>query len=324
MEIFSEIKNSSVRIIIQAINNYFTNNTPIYEEELIKKLRGNLLLRASDAETMLLKQLFHKSKTTPVVLEPRVKSCIPIIPTALELQWLYELVNDPRMSGFLDPNLRSKLLSKINNQTISDSYWTQINWNNLNLPQHNYYDDPKYINTFHLCLKALTEQRQVVYKSHNNNGNSYQEKVSPYKIEFSVNTNSFNFIFWDDEKQQTNKTDIANITELTLLNTSIPSDVISKANMYVELMKKDNEPIVIRLTNTYEALERCFLLLSSYDKKISRQDENTFILEIFHRGHFDEEDLTQIILSLGKSVTVINPPIFREKIINLIKESFTR
>ena len=118
MEIFSEIKNSSVRIIIQAINNYFTNNTPIYEEELIKKLRGNLLLRASDAETMLLKQLFHKSKTTPVVLEPRVKSCIPIIPTALELQWLYELVNDPRMSGFLDPNLRSKLLSKINNQTI--------------------------------------------------------------------------------------------------------------------------------------------------------------------------------------------------------------
>lgn len=324
MEIFSEIKNNSVRTIIKAINDNQLKNVPIAKRTLNDSLRGDFMPGASDAEEIILDNIFEVSASDTKLLEPLIATPFPIIPTAIENQWLAELLYDDRANGLISIALKEKLKASLPNISCVENIWTQINWNNIEIPKHSYYTEPCYIETFRTCYHALLEQKQVYYESYDEYGTVYKGTASPYKLEYCINTNSFNFIMWNEEKAWTFKSDIATITNIKILDLSIPPDVNEKAAQYVEQQKAQSEPIVIKLTDKNEALNRCFMLLSNYDKKICRVKNNVFTLEISHRGHFDEDELTQIILSLGSSVTVLKPLAFRQKIIEYIKASFSR
>lgn len=324
MEIFSEIKNNSIRTIIKAINDNQLKYIPIHKRALVDSLRGDLMPDASAAEEILLDKIFKVSEKDIQLLEPLLDVPFPIIPTAIENQWLAELLYDDRTNGLISIDLKDKLKASLPNKSCVEDIWTQINWNNIELPKHSYYTNPRYIETFRTCYRSLLEQRQVYYESYDEHGTIYKGTASPFKLEFCLNTNSFNFIMWNEEKNWTFKSDVATITNIKILDLSIPSDMNEKATQYVEQQKAQSEPIVIELTNKNDALNRCFMLLSNYDKKIYRIKNNIFKLEIAHRGHFDEEELTQIILSLGSCVTVLKPLSYREKIIEYIKTSFSR
>lgn len=323
MELFNEVKNSSITKIITAFNNSIRTNSPVNRTKLEKEMQSIYEKIVSDIESDVIDRLFIPTSGNKNELLPRISTPIPILPTTVETEWLTEMLNDPRINGMLSVELKSKLTAAIphDNSTV---FWKQMNWNNHEIPSHSYYMEDEYIKIFRCCYDALLQQKLVYYESFDEYGRKYKGTAAPYKLEYSITSNSFNFIMWNEEKKWTFKSNIATITRLDILDEPIPNEVFSKAEAYVEDMRKDDNAIILSLTDKNNALSRCFQLFTSYDKQISTEDNGTFLITIYHRSHFDEEEILQSILSLGSSVTVISPAYFREKVICCIQESYSR
>ena len=323
MELFNEVKNSSITKIIMAYNKSLQSGRPVDRTRLEKNIQSIYDRIVSDVEYDVIDQLFIPTSGNKNEIVPRISIPIPILPTTVETNWLAEMLGDPRINGMLSVELKSKLTNSISHY-IPSVYWKQMNWNNHEIPNHRYYVEEEYIKTFRRCYDALLQHKLVYYESYDEFGRTYKGKAAPYKIEYSITTNSFNFIMWNEEKKWTFKSDIATITRLDILEEPIPDDVSSKAENYVEGMRNEDNAIVISLTDKNNALSRCFQLFTSYDKQISAKEDGTLLITIYHRSHFDEEEIRQSILSLGSSVTVISPAGFRAKIIQSIQESYSR
>lgn len=323
MEMFSEIKTSTIREIIVAINQYMATNSPIKRTDLIKRICKTDMI--TPAEENMIDQIFTTDSKNTSFIKPKLNVSIPILPTSIELQWLTDLLNSQKANLLLTPTLKDKLLSQLAPYKTDSNIWEQLGWNYAPIPQHKYYSDPSYIEIFKLCHKSLQTNKKIYYESHDEFGNNYSGIASPFKIEYCVTTNSFNFIMWNDERKWTFKSDIATITKIDILKESIDENVVSKAQEYVESLRANAEPIRLRIQPKNNALVRCFLLLAAYEKDLTQvENDDSFIIDIYHRTHFDEEDILQTVLSLGSAVTVISPPKFREKTIDLIAQSFTR
>ena len=72
--------------------------------------------------------------------------------------------------------------------------------------------------------------------------------------------------------------------------------------------------VTIKIRNTRNAVERCFALLSSFDKKARLQNDGTYFLTVRYCT-FDEAEVFEKIFSLGATVEVVEPKSFRERII---------
>lgn len=71
--------------------------------------------------------------------------------------------------------------------------------------------------------------------------------------------------------------------------------------------------ISLEVKNTRNAVERCFALFSSFDKKARLQDDGSCFLTISY-SPLDEEEILEKILSLGATVTIIEPKNIRERL----------
>ena len=77
---------------------------------------------------------------------------------------------------------------------------------------------------------------------------------------------------------------------------------------------KNVAQVSLKVWNTRNAVERCFALFSSFDKKARLQDDGTYFLTVNY-CLLDEEEIFEKIFSLGSAVTVVAPKNFRERII---------
>ena len=89
---------------------------------------------------------------------------------------------------------------------------------------------------------------------------------------------------------------------------------------YVFAEKSDS--IKNEIEDNKNTLDRCFNLFSAYDKRYY-YDDNNLILNIYYHD-FDEAEIVRDILSLGKSVIVLEPKKIRDKVVNRILRNFDR
>lgn len=323
MELFNEMNNGSMQTIITKINECLLNEQPIDKYELQNSLANGSVL--SDQEKLLIDKLFTKEDETTNDLFPIIDKLVPIIPTKLELEWLTEILHDPRILPIMSENLRNKLLQSIEKKPLPQDVWQQKIWH-CQLPIDNpCFHDDKYLSFFQTALTALKDFHYLYYESYNICGQKYSGEAVPYKIEYCSNTNSFNLIMWNEDKNWTFKSDFATITKLELLPKHFDNSIIKAADTYVQNMKDNLTPIVLILNaDKSNVFERCFAMFAAYDKEVTRLNSEAFVLKIYTRAHFDEQEIFDNILSLGSSVVVEKPLDLRQKIINSIQESFTR
>ena len=259
------------------------------------------------------------------LLRPCAPQAVPIIPTVLEMKWLKEMLHDPRIDCLISASLKEKLLLAMPQDGNSERHWQQSNWNIPIQIDKPCFSSAAYQEKFKTALKAISSKHYVYYESYDIYGNKYKGEAVPYKIEYYANTNSFNFIMWNEAKQWTFKSDFATITKLQLLPQSFDSSKTKLADAYVQNIKNEAEPIILKLNAAqYNVFERCFNIFSNYDKEISRLDKTSYQLKIYAREHFDKAEIVQNILSLGSSIVVLAPQNLRQQIIAAIQESFTR
>lgn len=323
MELFNELKNNSLQAAVKAINTIHLTNQPISKPGLEKLITNNS--STSPQEQRLINALFVADAADKNLLRPVAAKAVPIIPTMLEMKWLKEMLHDSRIDCLISASLKEKLLQAMPQDGSNEQYWQQSNWNIPIQIDKPCFSSAAYQEKFKTALEALNSKHYVYYESYDIYGNEYKGEAVPYKIEYCANTNSFNFIMWNEEKQWTFKSDFATITKLRLLPQCFDNSQLRHADDYVERLKTKSEPIVLQFDAAqYNVFERCFNIFSNYDKEISRFDEDTYQLKIFARDHFDNAEIVQNILSLGSSIVVSSPQKLRQQIIAAIQESFTR
>ena len=323
MELFNELKNNSLQAAVKAINTIHLTNQPISKPGLEKLITNNS--SPSPQEQRLINALFVADAADKNLLRPVAAKAVPIIPTMLEMKWLKEMLHDPRIDCLISASLKEKLLQAMPQDGNSERHWQQSNWNIPIQIDKPCFSSAAYQEKFKTALEALNSKHYVYYESYDIYGNEYKGEAVPYKIEYCANTNSFNFIMWNEAKQWTFKSDFATITILRLLPQSFDNSQLRHADDHVERLKTESEPIVLQFDAAqYNVFERCFNIFSNYDKEISRFDEDTYQLKIFARDHFDNAEIVQNILSLGSSIVVSSPQKLRQQIIAAIQESFTR
>lgn len=323
MELFNELKNSSLQAITKAINTIQQTQQPIRKQELQSIISNHSVL--SPQEQQLMDALFVTDAADKNLLWPFVALDVPILPTALEMKWLKEILHDPRIDCIISAALKEKLLQCMPQDSSSEQHWQQSNWHVPIKMDKPCFRSAAYQEKFKTALKAINSKHYVYYESYDIYGNKYKGEAVPYKIEYYANTNSFNFIMWNEAKQWTFKSDFATITKLQLLPQSFDSRKNKLADAYVQKIKNEAEPIILKLNAAqYNVFERCFNIFSNYDKEISRLEQTSYQLKIYAREHFDKAEIVQNILSLGSSIVVLAPQNLRQQIIAAIQESFTR
>ena len=323
MELFNELKNSSLQAVTKAINTIQQTQQPIRRQQLQSIISNHSVL--SPQEQQLIDMLFVADADQKELLWPFAAQDVPIIPTILEMKWLKEMLHDPRIDCLISASLKEKLLQAMPQNDSSEQHWQQSNWHTPIQIDKPCFSSAAYQEKFKTALEAISSSHYVYYESYDIYGNKYKGEAVPYKIEYCANTNSFNFIMWNEAKQWTFKSDFATITKLQILPPSFDSSKTKLADAYVQKIKNEAEPIILKLNAAqYNVFERCFNIFSNYDKEINRLDQTSYQLKIYAREHFDKAEIVQNILSLGSSIVVLAPQNLRQQIIAAIQESFTR
>ena len=88
--------------------------------------------------------------------------------------------------------------------------------------------------------------------------------------------------------------------------------------MHMMELKREQNPIIMKVKNENHAIERINLLFSMYHKKIERVAKDTIKISLSYY-QFDENEIIDGIMSFGKAVHVLSP----ERVVNKIKEKLS-
>ena len=220
-----------------------------------------------------------------------------------ELFWLKTILGDAELRFMLPDDLRQKLLSRLKNfpPLYEKNFWRKLRVNETTSAGE------KFFNVLSIIVAALRSRRKIFCGD---------ELLTPCRLEYDSAADEYFLIVLREETQTVEKISVENLNALTLCDESTPpntDDLLKK--FYAEHAAE----VSLEVQNTRNAVERCFALFSSFDKKARLQDDGTYFLTISYCT-LDEEEIFEKIFSLGATATVIAPKSFRERVIKKFSE----
>lgn len=322
MELFNDYKNRYYRCIQNIINEIY--NGKKYTKKDIRKILQDAYL---EQEFVLVNEFVNGEffEFEDEFAKLRIDSNIPIRLNDLEIAYLKMFVEDEEFNKVLDEEILTKLKQKLDkiDSLNYNQYWKRENIDKFgdNL------DNLEFRNKIIILAKAILNNKFIKYSSKNRKGDVFEDKIAyPYKIEYSIKNNKYRLIVFCDDRAI--KINIESITKVEILEDKDFSSM-DKSNLqnkkikeFINNKKNIDKPIVLKIEDNKNTLDRCFNLFSAYDKRYY-YDDNNLILNIYYHD-FDEAEIVRDILSLGKSVIVLEPKKIRDKVVNRILRNFDR
>ena len=159
MELFNELKNSSLQAVTKAINTIQQTQQPIRKQELQSIISNHSVL--SPQEQQLMDALFVTDAADKNLLWPFAALDVPILPTALEMQWLKDILHDPRIDCLISAALKEKLLQGMPQDSSSEHHWQQSNWHVPIKMDKPCFSSAAYQEKFKTALKAISSKHYV-------------------------------------------------------------------------------------------------------------------------------------------------------------------
>lgn len=318
MELFNDYKNRYYRCIQNIINQIY--NGEKYDKKDIRKILHNAYL---EEESILVNELVNKNffKFEDDIVKLRIDYNIPIRLNDLELAYLKMFVEDDEFNKVLDDEILEKLKKNLNDVQSLDynKFWKRENIDKYGDSLKN----NEIRNNILILEKAILNNKYIKYSSKNRNGDIFENKIAyPYKIEYSIKNNKYRLIIFFDNRAI--KINIDSITNIKILE---ERDVLEKEKIQIQDFIKNRKnigaPLVLKIEDNNNTLDRCFNLFSAYDKKYYYDTDNNLILNIYYHN-FDEAEIVRDILSLGKSVIVLEPKKIRDKVVERILRNFDK
>ncbi len=170
--------------------------------------------------------------------------------------------------------------------------------------------------TIALLYQAIQEKKMISFDYTGTDGTSYQgQHYLPFRILLDKEWNLWQLLAFQRDSKAEILCNLHRIQNLTIHETSFPQNLAE----YLQENREGNT-LVLKLSPDQNSIERSFLLFHDYRKTASHQKEpEEYTLSIPYYDQWDEEDLFAKVLSLGSAVEVLEPPAFREKIIDQVR-----
>lgn len=315
MKLFNDYKNRYYRCIQNIINGIYNG-----EKYTKKDIRAILQDAYLEDEIVLVKELvdgrfFDYEDDTASLM---VGCDVPIRLNNLELAYLKMFVEDECFNGVLDDELLQKLKDKLDDVESLDynKFWKRENVDKFG----DDIKDEEFREKIITLEKAILENKYIKYTSKNKKGEIFKDKIAyPYKIEYSIKNNRYRLVVFCDNRAI--KINVDGIMELEILKEkTVTAEEKAQIENFINAKKNISDPLVLKIEDNKNTLDRCFNLFSAYDKKYYYEGEN-LILNIYYHD-FDKAEIIRDILSLGKSAVVLSPESVREEVIKRILRNF--
>lgn len=246
-------------------------------------------------------------------------------PMLLELVCLKELLSNPSFSFLItSPHIR-QVISEYKKE-IPPATWKKYeplippSILEKNQPVG---DDPA-LEPLHTCLtrfqQALLLQVQISYQQKTSKNPVLSEKACPFRLKYDLASNTYTYILYSQKLHDFIFYKASDIISIELHN-DIPNPQ-NLPDLFNAFLNRHLTSVTLKLKRKWNAVERCFLLFSSYDKETTVDETlDIYTLTIFYYD-FDTNEILNKIISLGNAVTVIQPPQIRNRIIERLKKTY--
>ena len=237
---------------------------------------------------------------------------VPALPLSkAEESYLQEILRLPQAELFLPPALAEKLTAP-QAETNVDSIQAMEAQGETRNPTMS---QPEFCR----LLEAISCGCAVSYRFCAKNDKTPQEACAvPWRLEYSPFDNRWWVILYHPEEKRCIKAWLSHLSDIALVrHIKVPEKEILAARRKA-LMP---EPVVLRVEDAKNALERCFLVLEQkqFEDSMLHADGSATIRFRYYR--YEENELLRQLLFLGPSVQLLGPKSLRAKLLALVEQA---
>lgn len=297
--LFDDTKNSLFRLLCQIVDEICAGGKFTRKDILrrIFSLPEFIYLEAPEQarEEEIVDALFNFDRNGFAVVPATKNFSLP--PSDAELSWLRAVLADEENAFLLPDAFRKNLLNRLKN---FPPLFEKKSWRTLRAESKSDLGNELHVNLA-VIVEALRLRRKVFVDG---------QAVSPCRLEYDLASRKYFLIAWLDEARTIKKMPVEALGMIELSGEQIPDDADTRwENFYSSNVAE----VSLEVQNTRNAVERCFALFSSFDKKARLQDDGGCFLTVSY-SPTDEDEILEKILSLGSAVTVVAPEILRERL----------
>lgn len=298
--LFDDTKNPLFRLLCQIVNEIHSGKK-ITRQEILRRifsLPEFIYVEApeEEREKNIVDTLFKFNGAGFAELPAGKNFSLPMSDT--ELQWLRAVLADAETAFLLPATLRKNFLMRL--EKIPPLY-EKIFWKKIRAEQKISAGE-KFFDKLSVIVEALRTRKKIFCDD---------KILSPCRLEYDLAADKYFLIVWREETRAVEKIHVETLGAPSLSEDFVPDDCDA---LLKKFYAENVAQVSLKVWNTRNAVERCFALFSSFDKKARLQDDGTYFLTVSY-CRLDEEEIFEKIFSLGSAVTVVAPKNFRERII---------
>lgn len=332
MELFNKYKNKNFAYMTNYINNCINDDSlALTPEELHRQLSGSsqssfeefiqaILNTASVQNNYNASILYNNGKT----MQPVRQISVPVRATIAEKAWLYYILQDSKSDLFINQELKERLITALSKNINLSDYPLQPEYIDIRefAPQNRMMISDNLILHFRTIVDAIKNHKYLTVTNNSYSGQVYlQQKVIPYKLEYSAQFDSFSLSCFPLEAKRPVKMNLKNISEV-IIGEQVEAYEEFIINFEKQLSDaKAKQPVTIEIINQAEAYDRCTYLFSSFDTFCYDKGNEKLVMNIYYY-RFQQEEIVRNILFMGHYVKVISPQALVDDVISAIKGSY--
>lgn len=332
MELFNKYKNKNFAFITNYINSCLNDDSlALTEDELREQLSGasqssfeEFLLALTNAydnrESYNADILYsHDDFMIPLRQIP-----IPVRASLAEKAWLYYILQNSKSDLFLEPATKQKLILALENEIDQSRFPIKSEYIDIRLlsPDNKLSVTNEVLTNFKTIVSAIKQHRRLFVTNTTFSGQIYKDQeVYPYKLEYSVQFDSFSLSCYPLDTKRPVKMNLANLSAVKMGDEIVEYDQFLSDFEKQLKNTKEKIPVSIEIRNQAEAYDRCAYLFSSYDTFCYDKGNDTLLMNIYYY-RFQKDEIIRNILFLGHYVKVVSPKNIVDEVISNISAAY--
>ena len=238
--------------------------------------------------------------------------------TSLQKAWLKSLLADSRFRLFFTDSQLERLTGELSGTPAlfdpEDFYYFD------RYADGDPYEEPGYRENFQIILRAMRERKPLFAAYAGGKGRHMTPEVLPCRLQYSPKDDKFRLLGVTVRHGRTSLPVVLNLGRIERCHLS-RNPVPERFDwIYPGFASQCEEPVRIRIANERNALERCMLHFSNYEKQtVYEPDTDTWICSLYY-DPADETELLIELLSFGPVIRILGP----ERFLSQVRERVRR
>ena len=293
---YEKMSESDFRKSIQMLSEDCFGDYKKYIDEMTSKLYD-------DGEDLEIKKCdILVNRENPNAWRLRNSTEIPLCLSAAEQIYLKSILQSRYSALFFDEDEKARLLARYEDVPeigleecclYAKSDHRQADWTSQE------------IQNIRTLLKAVREQREIVYSNRAESGNiSENAKGFPVRIEYSFMDDRFRLLLWSSDENRPDKVDIHSMYDIDVTHNRWKD---AKSPQEMMKTKLAAQPIEMKLHDDNKGQsERALYAFSMYDTDIEPIEEDIYLFRVRYYD-FDLPEIIDKIMTFGPRIMVLSP-----------------